>query len=165
MSGASRRTSTHFQGRSKEVRDWALSFKFVRDMPNCIWPRDSHYVTKWICEFTKSDWKDLLNHAYGPEGKPILKARDAANLEEFAAKDLAVLRDQLGPEALPDDVIYQFTYCARRSEPRRLWGLLYEQVFYVLWWDPEHRVCGYNDRAERAGGLCPKECTHEDKVV
>lgn len=29
----------------------------------------------------------------------------------------------------------------RITAKERVWGLLVEDVFYLLWWDPEHEVC------------------------
>jgi hypothetical protein len=38
-----------------------------------------------------------------------------------------------------DDVDQLFSL--RISGRRRVWGIMDEHVFRVLWWDPEHQVC------------------------
>lgn len=32
-------------------------------------------------------------------------------------------------------------FSLRLSSKERLWGLLQGDIFYALWWDPEHQVC------------------------
>lgn len=40
-------------------------------------------------------------------------------------------------KAADADPLFRFRFDAKR----RLWGIKRAETFYVLWWDPEHRVC------------------------
>lgn len=40
------------------------------------------------------------------------------------------------------DELFRF----RVGGTKRLWGVVYDDVFYPLWWDPDHKVCPGQDR-------------------
>ena len=39
------------------------------------------------------------------------------------------------------DELFRF----RLGNLERLWGVIHLDVFYPVWWDPEHKVCPSND--------------------
>jgi len=55
-------------------------------------------------------------------------------------------RDQIVPAAIRrlyelelDD--HEKIWSLHVTSKQRIWGLLVEDIFYLLWWDPEHEVC------------------------
>jgi hypothetical protein len=47
-------------------------------------------------------------------------------------------RDRLGVLKLDDlDEVFRF----RLTGKQRLWGVPLQNVFYLLWWDPDHKIC------------------------
>ena len=47
-------------------------------------------------------------------------------------------QDRLVEKNLDDyDSLFRFRFSGRE----RLWGVRAENIFYLLWWDPEHEVC------------------------
>ena len=47
-------------------------------------------------------------------------------------------RDRLAAINLEDyDSLFRFQLSGRE----RLWGIRQENIFYLLWWDPNHQVC------------------------
>ena len=60
---------------------------------------------------------------------------------------------------------YEFTYCFKEGDPRRLWCAHSEETFYLLWWDKDHEV---SDDQSVAWGVnkkaCSETCFHPNKV-
>jgi len=100
-----------------------------------------------------------LQGAYGwarLQGQAIRGLRDRlAELEKSTWAEIfvrdrhqnhSVDRDKLSTDAQKklrkrklDD--FERFWSLRITAKERVWGLLVEDVFYLLWWDPEHEVC------------------------
>jgi hypothetical protein len=91
------------------------------------------------------------------------KEVDVADLAEEAQQRFDFVTAQLNPDM--NLWIYEFTYCYRVGDPRRVWAA-YDSDFrraYPIWWDPDHKVCGYSAQfAARytGGGQCAPNCPH-----
>lgn len=52
-------------------------------------------------------------------------------------------QDRLVEKKLDDcDTLFRF----RLTGKERLWGVKMENIFYLLWWDPEHKICPSNKK-------------------
>lgn len=77
-----------------------------------------------------------------------------------------VARRRLDDLGFGEDVqpeLFEFTYCLRAGDPRRIWAAFVGgTTLYPIWWDPDHEVCGSDPRfaGRRIGGPCQPECVH-----
>ena len=92
--------------------------------------------------------EDFQAWANGPVCRPLFNRHrgyfsvsewqgDPAMVGEFEDAIITLVINKYG--SLTAAQLFAFGY----SE--RLWGFLLQRVFYPLWWDPEHRVCGYDE--------------------
>ncbi len=77
-----------------------------------------------------------------------------ANFESMTIRELFYMGDEPGKhyavDALPAEALARLVQLRREDETalarlrtaakRRLYGFLRDNVFHVLWWDPEHKV-------------------------
>lgn len=111
-----------------------FSFRYADNGGRWAWtdisPDDSQEVAAFLAEISRSTWAEIKqgrnnNHHYQyvsdlvADAQKRLKGID--NLRTF-------------------DQLFRF----RLSGSKRLWGVLYDRIFYVLWWDPEHTVYSSN---------------------
>jgi hypothetical protein len=85
--------------------------------------------------------REILEKLAGWEKKTWGQVHGDAHDSQHSV-DLARLikpaRDRLRELDLDDlDSLFRF----RLSGEERLWGVPLDNVFYVLWWDPNHEVC------------------------
>lgn len=107
-------------------------------------------------------WRFSLLQLDGPYGWSALSLADAQELtgslrqlerrkwsEIFVRSkkhNHSVTVDLLSPAARKELRRHQLDdrdelWSLRITGRQRVWGILEEDVFYLLWWDPEHRVC------------------------
>ncbi|HUT99750.1 MAG TPA: hypothetical protein VM054_11845 [bacterium] len=82
-------------------------------------------IIRKVKEFEKLKWKELLRGNHPAKSIP---------LENIITEAQGILIDEL---RIQQDEIVRF----RLSGEERIWGLLVEGVFNVIFWDPEHEVC------------------------
>jgi hypothetical protein len=86
-------------------------------------------VMTFMVDVSASSWSELRGQRV--DGRPRNHSQEIATLCPEAQQLLA-----RGPyDGLGGD-LFRF----RLMNAARLWGYKFDEVFYVLWWDPEHRV-------------------------
>ncbi|MEV1331507.1 hypothetical protein AB0J20_18240 [Micromonospora costi] len=102
------------------------------------WPaagtHDAWEVLDFLCEISRLTWGEILSQETGQMNKRH-KKHHAYSTETVGSAARARLAD-LRINELTDE-LFRF----RISGPKRLWGWRAEDVFHVLWWDPDHKVC------------------------
>jgi len=84
---------------------------------------------------TLIDIKDKLKHIENNTWEEIGKnGSHFVEVQKLCKK----ARNRLRELSLDD---YDQLYSLRLSAKERIWGTIEQEVFYVLWWDPEHSVC------------------------
>lgn len=54
-------------------------------------------------------------------------------------------RNRLEELELEDERVYHLRLGGKGGK-RRVWGLLYGNVFHLIWWDPKHQIARGSDR-------------------
>ena len=84
---------------------------------------------------------EILDKLAGWEGKTWAQVigEDSAHQHSVPLAELIKpARDRLRELSLDDlDDLFRF----RLGAMERLWGVPLDNVFYLLWWDPDHEVC------------------------
>lgn len=79
-------------------------------------------ITSKLSELEKFSWAQLDKHRHHPIARENLGADARKRLREIKQDDVDVL------------------HTLRLAGTRRVWGILVGNVYYVLWWDPGHKV-------------------------
>lgn len=145
---------------------WTLNFQLVdREGPRLFaWPHPKDAVAADLAltlqTLNEEPLEDLLGRTRAGGGYAN-KEIDVADLCKPAQDRLDAILPQLGDDV--DVVTYEFTFCYAYDDPRRIW-LLFDppqRCFYPIWWDPEHRVSGYDERRSgQTPGACADGCPH-----
>jgi hypothetical protein len=96
-------------------------------------PEDAAALFEFMCNIGKSTWAEIERQQTGTikrhrkhHSQPI------SSICAGAQKDIK----RLGLGETFGDEIFRF----RLSGEQRLWGFRVDRTFYVIWWDPEHKV-------------------------
>lgn len=100
------------------------------------WPTDAEaaQLLNFICEMEKLTWVEIKSQMTSTRRATHRKHhyQDVTGLCAAARERITELKLD---EIMPDEV-FRF----RLGNTVRLWGFLVEGVFYVLWWDADHKV-------------------------
>lgn len=98
------------------------------------WPTgdDAALVLDFLCEISRSRWGELLAQETG--GRNRHKKHHSYDFGTVAAEAQARLAE------LRHDETFSEFFRFRLSGEGRLWGYVRDGVFYVLWWDADHKV-------------------------
>lgn len=112
------------------LRDGQITFSFSIFDGDTHWcdgyDAKSHFhtVAKKLRQYQSMTWNEILSRDHPVEvTHPRFTERARRRLGELRLEEF--------------DSIWRL---ALNGKPR-LWGIRYRDVFYVLWWDPEHQVC------------------------
>lgn len=176
MSSASSRRSTKTpavqrrpraqSAKSVSTENWSISFKFIDSFPGMDWPGEAEvvhfHILAWLFKINRIPWATLENISR-EDGKPLLQRCDVSTLGRIARNRIEELSRTADANdihiVVESDWLHEFTYCYRRNDPRRLWGVFLEGVFHVVWWDPSHAASG-SSMAVRNTRPCELECFH-----
>lgn len=119
---------------------WSISLRYVdRDSAHGYpWPEDSSDIeTSLLGRLAPLTQYDIENV---PDFDGFEhRSQHVDGLEDHAQARIITL--ELQKRQLVDTDLYRFAL----GPSARLWGFLEEHVFYPMWWDPEHRVCSYDE--------------------
>jgi hypothetical protein len=95
------------------------------------WPKgpDVSEMLEFLCEMSHLTWKEILQQTSGGHRKH--HAMPFSSLVAEAQTRIAELRH---------DEIFEELFRFRLAGTKRLWGYRHLEVFYILWWDAQHRV-------------------------
>jgi hypothetical protein len=100
------------------------------------WPtgEEAHVVLDALIEFSKSTWAELATQQTGPPHK----RRPKHHSEPLGAlcKEAQGRLSDLHLDEIVEEELFRF----RLTGTGRLWGIKIGHVFYVLWWDRDHKV-------------------------
>jgi len=100
------------------------------------WPTgdEAQVVLDAMIEFSKSTWAELVTQQTGPPHKrrPKHHSEGLGALCKEAQERLSELH--------LDEVVEEELFRFRLTGTGRLWGIKIGHVFYVLWWDRDHKV-------------------------
>jgi hypothetical protein len=96
-------------------------------------------VLEFLQEMEKDTWKDIWNHQTGGSQRRGAK-------HKFIAIDKLEKQAQEGLKMLELDDASDTWFRFRLGGKSRLWGVVTDNVFYPVWWDPEHEVCKSSDQ-------------------
>jgi hypothetical protein len=115
---------------------WRLALLDLDHDGDWSWGTDERALRKiieFLREMERLTWTEVRaqitgsQRRRGPKHKPI----PVGSLCTAAQKRLAELK-------LDDfDELFRF----RLGNMERLWGVVHDEVFYPVWWDPDHNVC------------------------
>jgi hypothetical protein len=89
------------------------------------------HLLDFLCEMSRLTWKDIHGQTAGGHKKHHY--HDPARIVSRAQQRLVELEIR---DLFDDSEFFRF----RLQGKHRLWGYLRASVFYVLWWDHDHRV-------------------------
>lgn len=92
---------------------------------------DSEEIVTFLCSMNQLTWNEI--RAQGASGRKRHHDHPIGRLGG-RVRDALARRPEL--EEIVDSDLFRF----RLSGKKRLWGVIQEQTFYVLWRDPLHRV-------------------------
>lgn len=149
--------------REKPSENWSISFQFLDSSQEFEWPALTNpmhaKILTYLFLLNKIPWATLENETR-EDGKPLLQRCIVVELSVIAQSRIQELSSSDPYHVVStSDWLYEFAYCYRLNDPQRLWGVFLEQVFYVLWWDPQHMVSG-GTMAKRNTKPCGSECRH-----
>ena len=96
---------------------WEWNKVTIDDICKCILPK--------LIEFEKKKWKEIIREGRR-QGSHFMTV---SKLSPEAIKRLKELK-------LDDDRLFSFRFMKRP----RMWGIVDQGIYNVLWWDPEHTV-------------------------
>jgi hypothetical protein len=118
----------------------------------------------WIKNLTKKSWSDI-QRARRDNGDDAFKQCDSEQITPEAMKRIDELFELDSDFSEIDPTwLYEFTYCFREGDPRRLWCIHSEDAFYVLWWDENHEVSGDAVKWDVDGKPCSPSCWHPNPI-
>lgn len=91
-------------------------------------------VLTFLCEMSKDSWNEIGSHRTGGE-RGSYRKHHSQPIETLCPEARQRLAELELDEIFEDD-IFRF----RLGNKKRLWGFRVDGVFYVLWWDPDHKV-------------------------
>ncbi len=91
---------------------------------------DAQRVLMFLCDIAGSTWREIDAQTSGGHRKHHSQPLDSIARDAQRDAQRARLDETFG------DTVFRF----RLGSTQRLWGFRQEQVFYVVWWDPKHKV-------------------------
>jgi hypothetical protein len=89
-------------------------------------------IVDYLCVVSNSSWKDLRNQSTGNvRRRPLHHSQPIESLPTKAQKIITDLR--------LNEIVDEF-FRFRMGGTKRLWGFVINGVFYIVWWDPDHKV-------------------------
>lgn len=117
-----------------DQRHPAFSYRYADHEYNGAWswPQGAEYaeMTAFLCRISQYTWADL-QQLRRKNGRPIHHSHEIADVCSEAQKRIGELGHDERFETL-----FRFGVDRRK----RLWGYSTDGVFYILWWDRDHRV-------------------------
>ncbi|MGW3608203.1 MULTISPECIES: hypothetical protein [unclassified Micromonospora] len=102
------------------------------------WPEagtpDAWEILNFLCDISALTWGEILAQETGQRNKRH-KKHHAYSTDTVGAH----AQTRLAQREL--DQVTEELFRFRISGPKRLWGFRADEVFHVLWWDPDHKVC------------------------
>jgi hypothetical protein len=95
---------------------------------------DPRELLDFMCSITGSTWTQVQAQMYSPRNKPARQKHHYQGVDTLAAQAQARIV-AAGLEEVVNEV-FRF----RLGSTKRLWGFVADAVFYVLWWDRDHKV-------------------------
>lgn len=114
-----------------------FSFKYLdmESYPDWSWVNydsEIHEVIEFLKNMSNLTWNEIMNQRTGNDGR-----RQKHHFQEFHT---------IIPEAnkiikkFKYDEVFENLFRFRLGGVHRLWGFLKNGVFYVLWWDRDHKI-------------------------
>ncbi len=128
------KTSASVQRPSNDARP-VFSFRHVDRASENRWvfrpsEADALQLLTFLCEIERLTWREIESQSSGGHRKHHSQALDTIVREAQRDAERAGLGEIFG------DTMFRF----RLGSRKRLWGFREESVFYVVWWDPNHKV-------------------------
>jgi hypothetical protein len=118
---------------------WRLSLLDLDHTEGWSWDIDEGALRKiltFLAEMERLTWKEVRAQLTG--------GRRRGALHKFIPTDhLCPIAQRRLRELKLDDFDQLFRF--RLGNLERLWGVIREDVFYAVWWDPGHQVCPGKD--------------------
>ncbi|KIR64953.1 hypothetical protein TK50_05265 [Micromonospora haikouensis] len=95
---------------------------------------DAWEILDFLCQISTLTWGEIMAQMTGPSHKRH-KKHHSYPIDSVGATAQARLT-HLHLDEVTDE-LFRF----RLSGVKRLWGFRADEVFHVLWWDPDHQVC------------------------
>jgi hypothetical protein len=115
----------------------SFSFQFADRTHDGSWKwfqdDEAREVMDFLADISRSTWNEIGNQMTG--GRNRHRKHHDQPVEGLCKE----AQDRLATLQL-DEVFGEEIFRFRLSGTRRLWGFVEEAVFYVLWWDADHRV-------------------------
>ena len=147
--------------------DWAISYRYLDKDGPFAWPtgEEELFLLIWLKNLTEIPWHQISS-LVREDKEPFLKKCSGDGLSHIA--DLRI-QELLGSEEKYDENdftwVYEFSYCLRYGDPRRLWCLKSNSTLFPLWWDPTHAVSGSDYSIWINPKLpCKDECLHPNRI-
>jgi len=115
-----------------------FSFRYAdrENRGDWVWPTgtETDRFMNFLCDMNRSTWGQIRTQEYGNEGKRHRKhhGQPFDSVCNSAQKLISTLKL---------DEIFDELFRFRLDSRTRLWGFESSGVFYVLWWDANHKVC------------------------
>lgn len=115
---------------SSATRDRFLRFRFNRVDIGSDW---------CLTDIDKSDHEDLIRFMPDMESMKLNEVVPSrCKREDVAGKSPNTDAQMRAQGQFPDD--HDNIYVLHMTGTKRLWGLLYDNEFSVIWWDPDHQI-------------------------
>lgn len=148
---------------------WKLGYGHIDRVGLFAWPAPGAKMAAELAQIMQAFAElpmEQLRQVTRKNGKAAHKFIELHELTDDARRRWDDLADGFGEDAQPE--LFEFTYCLRDRDPRRIWAAFVRgRTLHPIWWDPRHEVCGYDSRlaGSHVGGPCPDECLHPSRVL
>lgn len=145
---------------------WHVNFSLVDTEGPYSWPTENPYgvlLPVWLHALNRSlDLPQLLRERVPHSNGSIHHAVPAAKCSKAAQDRLQnlVRKGSNSIEQIFSESLFSLRYCLAPDSKERVWGILEDNVFYALWWDPNHEVDTHRPDARKKGNCYSAKCLH-----
>jgi len=125
---------------------WSINYKFLDYDGQFAWPDNAKMQMHLLLFLSKlnseMDLHELFQEVVEPRNGNIHHLVSKSDLNPEANERLAQLSRSKDFASVYADSLLSIRVCKNQQSKLRLWGILANEIFYPIWWDPHHKVHG-----------------------
>lgn len=125
---------------------WSINYKFLDYEGQFAWPSDDVWQMNLLLFLSKLNSKfdldQLIEEVIDPRNGTIHHSVHMNDLNSTAIQRLADLSRNKDFANTFADSLLSIRVCKNEQSKPRIWGILANEIFHPMWWDPDHQVHG-----------------------